>query len=159
MKTLTTLCMIALGLLVGCTTALPAPSVVQTKPLGAYKWVQIPDTGTVIGTSGSFSRVGGTLTTREVNGSSLIEGVLLRKGLVRISNITDSNRPQTLVTRWAVSGKRDVNLGLGYSQEVTITLLDGVTITPVFTCSAEGIGRTEADDVREAILRCLSSIH
>ncbi len=99
------------------------------------------------------------MTTREVNGSSLIEGVLLRKGLVRISNITDSNRPQTLVTRWAVSGKRDVNLGLGYSQEVTITLLDGVTITPVFTCSAEGIGRTEADDVREAILRCLSSIH
>ena len=54
------------------------------------------------------------------------------------------------------SGKR--NRGLGYTIEVTIQFISAKTHAPICSCTAEGQGETEADDIREAITRCLSGL-
>lgn len=46
----------------------------------------------------------------------------------------------------------------GYTLEVSIQILDAKTQEPVFICTAEGQGDTEADDIRKAITRCLESL-
>jgi hypothetical protein len=50
------------------------------------------------------------------------------------------------------SGKRD--RGLGYTIEVTIQFISAKTHTQICSCTAEGQGETEADDIRQAITRC-----
>lgn len=42
--------------------------------------------------------------------------------------------------------------------EVTIQFISAQTNSLVCSCSAEGQGETEADDIRMAITRCLSTI-
>ena len=49
------------------------------------------------------------------------------------------------------------DLGRGYTLEVTIAFFDASTSDVVFRCTAEGFGRTEADDIEIAINRCLES--
>ena len=46
----------------------------------------------------------------------------------------------------------------GYTLEVTIILIDAKTYDTIYSCTAEGQGSTEADDIREAITRCLSGL-
>jgi hypothetical protein len=46
----------------------------------------------------------------------------------------------------------------GYTIEVTIQFVSAKTNSLVCSCTAEGIGSTEADDIREAITRCLDKL-
>lgn len=55
------------------------------------------------------------------------------------------------------SGKRNTGLG-GYTLEVTIQLISAKTSSLVCSCTAEGQGSTEADDIRQAITRCLNEL-
>ncbi len=66
------------------------------------------------------------------------------------------NLNQTMIVNFGETGRRNVNMG--YSIEVTIQFISAATQLPICTCTAEGQGATEADDVREAILRALKPL-
>jgi hypothetical protein len=54
------------------------------------------------------------------------------------------------------SGKRYRRLG--YTIEVTIQFVSAKNNNIVCSCTAEGQGETEADDIRQAISRCLQGL-
>ncbi|MGH8544273.1 MAG: hypothetical protein ACREX3_11730 [Gammaproteobacteria bacterium] len=143
----------------GCATTQPA-RIDQTSDVGQYRFIVIEDTPSITG----FAAKDGDAVGKEVNPATLMEGLLLKKGLVRVRKDEVRDESQLLILRWGISGKRNqpahmALLGMGgYAQEVTITLLDGRSLQPVFTCTAEGYGTTEADDIREAIASCLSGL-
>ena len=139
------------ALLGGCAT-LP-PTSTQSADIAKYRFVVIEATPTVSSISGS----GGNLSTREINPANLIEGLLLKIGLVRVATVGSGTQEQALLLRWGISGRRDIPL-VGYTQEVTILLLDAHSQQSVYKCTAEGFGSTEADDIREAITSCLSGL-
>ena len=137
-------------LLAGC--ALNPPIHTQSGRLDQYQFVLIESTGSVT----SLRSSGGT---RSVNPSQLIEGILLKKGLVKISEPVTQTSGKLLLARYGISAKRDIAGGLvGYAQEVTISLVDAESMKPIFTCTAEGIGATEADDIRDAITNCMAGL-
>jgi hypothetical protein len=61
-----------------------------------------------------------------------------------------------MIVNYGESGKR--NKGLGYTIEVTIQFVSAKTNAKLCSCTAEGQGETEADDIREAITRCLTPL-
>lgn len=66
---------------------------------------------------------------------------------------------QTLIVNYGESGKRNIAGGLGgYTIEVTIQFISAKTHTLMSSCTAEGQGETEADDIRKAINRCLAGL-
>ena len=71
---------------------------------------------------------------------------------------TDNVTNKTLIVSYGESGKREVDVFGSYTIEVTIQFVDSKTNTLVSTCVAEGIGSTEADDIRIAINRCLTAL-
>jgi hypothetical protein len=88
---------------------------------------------TVGGLVGQYACV----TNQQANPSKLIEGMLLKYGLVRPADglvrpaegVTPSPE-RTLQVRLGISGKRNVGMG-GYTQEVTISLL---IVSPASLC-------------------------
>lgn len=148
-----------LGLLVfGCVT-LKEPTVIKNGSTDSYRYVLLPETSDLISSTGSvyggeYGVYGGSVT-KEVNPGSVIEGILMKKGFTSIDEVRPDLIDRTLIVKYGESGKRPVQLGLGYTLEVTIQFIDAKTYETVFTCTAEGIGSTEADDIREAINRCL----
>lgn len=94
---------------------------------------------------------------QSVNPGDIISGILIKKGFIIVSKIADADK--TLIVSYGESGKRIILGGLGgYTLEVSIQMVDAATLEPVFMCTAEGQGYTEADDIREAVGRCLSGL-
>jgi hypothetical protein len=153
----------------GCaskTVPLNKPISKHHEDVAAYSYVVIEQRSNIRETNISANDTEAHGTSREFDSAQLIEGILLKKGLVRVENTKDAKVEKTLIAKWGVSGKRDIqyvnfigNVKIsGYAQEVTISLVKMTTLTPVFTCSAEGYGATEIEDIREAIIRCLSEL-
>ena len=63
---------------------------------------------------------------------------------------------ETLIVNYGESGRR--NRGLGYTIEVTIQFISAYTHEMFCSCTAEGQGSTEADDIRQAIKRALDGL-
>ena len=63
---------------------------------------------------------------------------------------------ETLIVNYGESGRR--NRGLGYTIEVTIQFISAETKQMICSCTAEGQGETEADDIRQAIRRALDGL-
>ena len=61
-----------------------------------------------------------------------------------------------MLFRSGESGRR--NRGLGYTIEVTIQFISAKTKQMICSCTAEGQGETEADDIRQAIRRALDGL-
>ena len=126
------------------------------KDASTYTYAYINATQTLnssvgVGAYGYYGSVG-----KSVNPADMIAGILMKKGFI-IVNDTTSHTAQTLIVNYGQSGKRDVAGGLGgYTLQVSIQILDAQTKEPVYICTAEGQGETEADDIREAVSRCLS---
>jgi len=144
----------------GC-AVLEKPTIKKYGEIDKYQFVVIPTTKTLNssagGVIGNQYGVYGASQSNEISPSSLIEGLLLKKGIISIDNITPEIINKTLIVKYGESGKRDVMGGLGgYTLEVTIKIISAKNLEPVFLCTAEGQGSTEADDLREAIIRCLS---
>ncbi len=135
-------------LLSGCATKLIPPTQHLSKSISSYKYVVIPEYKDIVYINSSAAK--------EMSPDDLIEGILLKKGIFRIRTQDSNNKNNLLIAKFATSGKREVMLG--YTMEVTIALLDARSLEVVYTCTAEGMGATEVDDVREAIIRCLSGI-
>lgn len=139
-------------LLNGC-ASMRAPIIQKIAPMDSYKYVYIiPTTGLTSSQSGVY----GGSTTKSLNPSDIISGILIKHGYIRLPEINPQLLDETLIVNYGESGRRNVNLG--YSIEVTIQFLSAKTNMPISICTAEGQGLTEADDIRIAITRALNPL-
>ena len=96
---------------------------------------------------------------KSVNPSDVITGILTKEGFIALPELKPELTDQTLIVNYGESGKRVIAWGLGgYTIEVTIQFISAKSHTLICSCTAEGQGSTEADDIREAITRCLSGL-
>jgi hypothetical protein len=110
-------------------------------------------------TSSSGATINGQYYTssKTVNPTDVITGILTKEGLIRLPELKSELINETLIINYGESGKRNTGLG-GYTIEVTIQFISSKTSSLVCSCTAEGQGSTEADDIRQAITRCLASL-
>ncbi len=158
-----------------CIAELLDPVSVKYAPVENFKYAYIPPTnGLTSGTgkmSVSVSESGygsgsGSSKTKSVNPSDIIAGGLMKEGFIILPELTSELSNETLIVNYGESGRRDMwcydtfNYGdyAGYAIEVTIQFISAETKQMICSCTAEGQGATEADDIRMAIRRCLSSL-
>ena len=146
-------------IMVAC-ASMKAPIINQIESLDNYKYIYITPTSEL--TSGSSGIYGGKYglygggSTKTINPSDVISGIMLKQGYIRLPELNPELLDKTLIVNYGESGRRNVNLG--YSIEVTIQFLSARTNMPVCICTAEGQGSTEADDIRIAINRALAPL-
>ena len=143
----------------GCAMLSPlkTPVINGSVPTDKYKYVYIPATKEL--TSSVGGNYGGkyySSTTKSINPSDVIAGVLMNKGYIILPELKSDISDETLIVNYGESGRR--NRGLGYTIEVTIQFVSARTNEMICSCTAEGQGSTEADDIRLAITRALSSL-
>lgn len=97
----------------------------------------------------------GATTTKSTDPIDIISGYLMKLGYVRVANIDDDISDKTLVISYGETGRRSLNLG--YAIEITLQFTSAKTHALVCTVTGEGQGDTEADDIRDAITRCLDT--
>jgi hypothetical protein len=160
MKTINFFGVILLSLLIkGCAPLKPAV-VVKNSSIESYKYIYISPTESLTSSTGGVygGEYGtyGTTTSKSVNPSDVISGILVKEGFIRLPELKSDLTDQTLIVNYGESGRR--NRGLGYTIEVTIQFVSAKSNELISSCSAEGQGETEADDIRQAITRCLSAL-
>ena len=143
--------------------AVKKPVVTQNAPIEAFKYAYImPTSGlmsTVGGTYGNSYGIYGSTMTKSVNPADVIAGILIKKGFVVLPVLRRDKANETLIVNYGESGRRNVWGGLiGYTIEVTIQFISAKTHEVICTCTAEGLGTTEADDIRKAIIRALDAL-
>lgn len=160
MKTIRFLAIILASILINSCAPLKAPTIIKNDTIEGYKYIFITPTSNL--TSGSGGVYGGQYgvygasTSKSVNPSDVISGILLKEGYTRIPELKPELLDESMIVNYGESGKR--NRGLGYTIEVTIQFISAKSHTPICSCTAEGQGETEADDIRQAITRCLSGV-
>jgi hypothetical protein len=160
MKSLKLLAILLLSIFtLGC-APLKQVTIVKNDKIENYKYIFITPTKSLTSSSGGVYGgnygVYGSVTSKSVNPSDVISGILLKEGFALIPELKPELTDETIIVNYGESGRR--NRGLGYTIEVTIQFLSAKTNTTVCSCTAEGQGETEADDIRQAITRCLTSL-
>lgn len=147
------------ALFCSCYTLLPPTTTrSQTENLSDFSYFYMPETGTKVGTFSSYNGTGYvSTTTRSINPSDVISGYLIKHGYIRLVELNPQLMENTLIVSYGETGTRSVSI-FAYTTEITIQMMSGKTNTLVCTTTAEGLGSTEADDVREAITRALDAI-
>ncbi len=144
------------------TTTLHPVSTIKNNPTENYKYIYITPTkilsSSAGGVYGGAYGVYGSTQSKSVNPSDVISGLLTKKGFIRIPELKEELNDKTLIVNYGESGKRDTGLG-GYTIEVTIQFVSGKSSELVSSCTAEGQGETEADDIRQAITRCITALY
>lgn len=142
-------------LICNCAPLKPA-TVIKNSEIGNYKYIFISPTNSL--TSSSGATIGGQYysSSKSVNPTDIITGILAKEGFIRLPELNNELKDETLIVNYGESGTR--NRGLGYTIEVTIQLVSAKTNELISSCSAEGQGDTEADDIRQAITRCLTAL-
>lgn len=140
--------------------ALKTPVIVRNAPIEGYRYVFITPTKELTssagGTYGGRYGIYGASTTKSVNPSDVISGELIKNGFIVLPELKSELNNKTLIVNYGESGRR--NRGLGYTIEVTIQFISAETHELICSCTAEGQGETEADDIRQAIRRALSGL-
>lgn len=123
-----------------------------------YRYFYVSPTGNYTSSSGVYGNQYGIYggKTKSTNPSTIIAGILLKNGYIQVNEVNPNNVRETMIVNFGETGRRNVNLG--YSIEVTIQFISAATQLPICTCTAEGQGATEADDVRIAIQRALEPL-
>ena len=151
---------ICIILLMNACAPLRTPVILKNAPIERFKYVYISPTKELTSSTGSTYGgqygVYGSSTTKSVNPSDVIAGMLIQKGYVILPELNPELAKKTLIVNYGESGKR--NRGLGYTIEVTIQFISAATNELVSSCTAEGQGETEADDIRQAIRRALNGL-
>jgi len=161
MKMIRFLVIILTGIMINSCRIVKPPVITKNYPIKEYKYVFIPTTNSL--TSGSGRGYGspgaayGSSVTKSVNPSDVISGVLLKEGFMIIPEMKQEFADKTLIVNYGESGRRNVGGG-GYTIEVTIKFISAKSHETMCSCTAEGMGQTEADDIRIAINRCLSAL-
>lgn len=139
---------------------LKAPTIIKNVAIENYKYVYISPTKELIsgtgGTYGGQNGVYGSTTTKSVNPSDVIAGVLIKEGFVILPELKSELSNETIIVNYGESGRR--NRGFGYTIEVTIQFVSAQSHEMLCSCTAEGQGATEADDIRQAIRRALAGL-
>lgn len=123
-----------------------------------YRYFYVSPTGDYTSSSGVYGNRYGVYggTTKSTNPSSIISGILFKNGFIQVNEVNPDNAKETMIVNFGETGRRNVNLG--YSIEVTMQFISAATQKPICSCTAEGQGATEADDVRKAIQRALEPL-
>jgi hypothetical protein len=139
-----------------CTTLKPITTI-KNGTIESYKYIYISPTNSL--TSSSGATIGGQyyLSSKSVNPNDVITGILLKEGFIKLPELKQELSNETLIVNYGESGKRNTGLG-GYTIEVTIQFISAKSQTQICSCTAEGQGETEADDIRKAITRCLTAL-
>lgn len=150
----------AMLVLYGCGT-LKEPVIVKNASMSDYKYVYITPTKELTsGTGGAYMGQNGIMygstQSKSINPSDVISGVLIKNGYVIIPELRPELNDRTLIVNYGESGRR--KKGWGYTIEVTIQFISAESYETVSSCTAEGQGSTEADDIRIAINRALSAL-
>jgi hypothetical protein len=140
-------------------TLLP-PTVKINTSISNYKYAIIPnfsDKNSNTSLVYSGSNISNTILTQSINPRDIISGFLLKKGFIILPELKDDLLEKTVIVNYGESGKRMTGLG-GYTLEATITFVSAKSFNIISSCSAEGQGSSESDDLRIAITRCLNSL-
>jgi hypothetical protein len=156
MKTIKFLAIFLSTIFINSCAPLKVPTIIKTDKIEGYKYIFISPTGNL--TSSSGATYGGQYysSSKTVNPSDVITGILSKKGFIRLPELKPELIDETLIVNYGESGRR--NRGLGYTIEVTIQFISAKSYMPICSCTAEGQGETEADDIRQAITRCLTGL-
>jgi len=159
MKTIRFLAIILVSILINSCAILKPPTIIKNDTLENYKYIYIYPTNSLTSSSGATYSGQYYSSSKSVNPSDVITGILTKEGFIRIPELKDELTDQTLIVNYGESGKRNIAGGLfGYTIEVTIQFISAKSHTIICSCTAEGLGETEADDIRKAITRCLSGL-
>ena len=141
--------------LASCTTLQPA-SVIKNDNISDYQYLIVNGTSSL--TSGTGQTINGVYysVSKSVNPSDIISGYMAKKGFVILQEADENLSDKTLIINYGESGRRDVFWG--YTTEVTIQFISLKTKRLAFSTTAEGMGSTEADDIKEAITRALNAL-
>lgn len=161
MNTIKKVCFVVCSILMlGSCAPLRLPVIVTNAPIETYKYVYISPTKELTsssgGTYGGQYGIYGSSTTKSVNPSDVIAGELIKEGFIILPELKSELSNETLIVNYGESGRR--NRGLGYTIEVTIQFISAETKQMICSCTAEGQGETEADDIRQAIRRALEGL-
>lgn len=130
----------------------------ENEKIENYNYFYVTPTNGLSSSSGIYADrdviLGGT--TKSINPSDVISGILIKNGYIRVNEVNSDNASKTMVVNFGESGRRSLNLG--YTIEVTIQFINAETQKPIVVCTAEGQGDTEADDIRKAINRALNPL-
>lgn len=149
--------LLSLGLLTfGCTALQPATSI-KNGQIDSFKYFYLTPTNSLTSSSGASINGQYFSSSKTVNPSDVITGILTKNGLIRLPELKSELTDESLIINYGESGMRKVGLG-GYTIEVTIQFVSAKTSLLICSCTAEGIGSTEADDIRQAITRCLNEL-
>jgi hypothetical protein len=140
----------------GCASLRPATSI-KNGSLDSYKYFYITPTSSLTSSSGATISGQYYSSSKTVNPSDLITGILTKDGLIRLPELKAELAEGTLIINYGESGRRNTGWG-SYTIEVTIQFVSAKTSSFVCSCTAEGQGTTEADDIRQAITRCLNEV-
>lgn len=142
----------------GCASMRPPVIHTFDDSINNYRYFYISPTGDYTSNSGVYGNKYGVYggPTKSINPASLISGILFNNGFIQVNEVNPNNAKETMIVNFGETGRRNVNLG--YSIEVTIQFISAYTQRPICTCTAEGQGETEADDVRESIQRALKPL-
>lgn len=150
---------IALLSLTLCACGLLRPAThIQNDDLAKYKYIYIPYRANVTSGTGTFYHGTGGITSQNINPGDLIAGYFIKHGYAILPELNPSLLSETLIVNYGESGRREIALGLAKPLEMTIQLLSAETNQIVYSVTAEGMGETVADDVRNAINRCLQDL-
>ena len=146
----------------GCSSlyVLHPVSIIENAPAEKLKYAVITPTTPI--SSASAGLYGGDYifygasTTKTVTPGDVIKGNLIKRGIVILPSVDENLKSETVIVSYGESGRR--SLGLGYTIEVTIQFVSAENSSLVCSCTAEGMGETEVDDVRIAINRCLDGL-
>ena len=150
---------VGLTILVASCVSLEPATFTKNGEIRDYKYIHISQTTSL--TSGSGESINGQYysTNKSVNPRDVISGILAKEGFILMQELKNELSSETLIATYGESGQRTVLGGLGgYTTEVTIQFISSGTNSLISSCTAEGIGDTEADDIRKAITRCLNSV-
>lgn len=150
--TITTSC-----ILIVCCTSLKPATIVKNGEIRDYNYIYIAQTKSLTSSSGASINGQYYSSSKSVNPRDVVSGILAKEGFILLPELKNELSSETLIINYGESGRRNTGLG-GYTIEVTIQFVSSKFNSLVSSCTAEGQGSTEADDIREAITRCLNSV-
>ena len=125
-----------------------------------YKYAYITPTSGLSSSSGgvygnAYGVYGSTIS-KSINPADVISGILIKNGFTLIPELDDDLKDRTIIINYGETGRR--NVFWGYTIEITLQILSADTLEVLCTTTAEGMGSTEADDIRIAITRAMEAI-
>ena len=143
----------------GCASLKPVTYNGNTSLIG-YKYAYITPTSGLSSSSGgvygnAYGVYGSTIS-KSINPADVISGILMKNGFTLIPELDDELKERTIIINYGETGRR--NVFWGYTIEITLQILSADTLEVLCTTTAEGMGSTEADDIRIAITRAMEAI-